>query len=291
MWAALAAAAVGAVAGGQKDHSQGTSNNSNSSSLGLRYMSDLDRGRSWLERDADKQSLSSYKDLINLTNRGPGESEVEANNLFQNDFAQQLQQMLSTGGGPNSQMLEQANQFSSSIFKPQQVALDQQFEDAQVDSNRLAARLGRAGNDPILRNKLMQEKTRQQTSLNAQQGAFTANYAQQMPQQFINMGSTLSNLRQGLATQAFQNRQALLTMGQQITQNERNYRVNTANRYGSGFNAQEGSSGGGFKGAVSGAMAGAGAVMGGGGMGGGGGSNAGGGSMAGGSYMNAGGMV
>lgn len=270
-WAALATAAAGAIAGGQKDNSGGTSGGSSNSSVMLRGMDYLNKGRSDVEATADKSSLDIFKTLENLLKLGPGESEISANTTFQNQFADQLQQLFQTGGMPNQNQVAQANQYANQMFAPQQTALDQQFEDHQVQSKRLAAKLGRPGNDPILRNKMIQEQTRQQRLLDSQKGAFGSQFAQQLPQQMMDIGGMLSNLRSGLATQAFQNRQSLLTMGQQLVQNERNYRVSTANRYGESQNRNWAYSGGGAAGAINGGIAGLGAgmsMMGGGGFGG-----------------------
>lgn len=269
-WAALGAAALGALAGGMANKQRGYQEGNQSSNVNLRDINDLNVGRSGVETAGDQGTLDAFKQLLSMTNAGPGEEAITANNLFQNDFANQLQALLSNGGMPTSQMMGQANQHANAIFQPQQVALNQQFEDAQVNSNRLAARLGRPGTDPVLRNKLLQEQTRQQTMLNAQKGAFTSEYANQLPQQFMSVGGALSNLRQGLATQAFQNRQSLLTLGQQLTTNERNYRLQAAGRTGYSYQSGEDRSGGGVKGAIGGLFAGAGAMMGGGGMRGGG---------------------
>ncbi len=82
----------------------------------------------------------------------------------------------------------------------------------------------------------------------------------QMPEfqanQLAGIGNQLSNIRGGLATQAMQNRMNLMSMGQQLNQSERNYRIGTAQHYGSQYSTGEQFSGGGFKGAMSGAMAG-----------------------------------
>jgi len=126
----------------------------------------------------------------------------------------------------------------------------------------MAARMGRPGNDPIFANKLMQEQTRQQTMLNSQIGS----YARQLPEMTANnvmsIGGALSNLRQGLASQALQNRQILLQMGNQLATAERNFRVGTATKSQSGDSDTSQYSGGGFKGAMMGAMQGASSVMG-----------------------------
>lgn len=251
---AAAGAVVGGIAGAQGNNSN--QNQSQVSSVRMRDIKDLNKGRSALEAAGDDQSLSQFNSLAGLVNAGPGQQAVTDAGAWDQTFMQQLQTMLN---GPTSGQITQAQGFAQSMFDPQRVQMQQAFKDQEVQSNRLAARLGRAGNDPILRNKLAQEQTRQSAQLNANQGAFAAQYAQQLPQNYLSMGSALSNLKNGLATQAFQNRQALLTMGQQLTSAERNYRLNTATKIGN-TNTQ-GSSGGGFAGAIGGALAGAGGAM------------------------------
>ncbi len=256
-WVAVGAAALGAVAGSQKDKSDASS--STTTQMQLRDFNSLNVGRSDLEAQAYDQSKSTFTDLSSMVNQGPGSAEITANNTYQNSFANTLQGMLAQISNPTAAS-QQAN-FSQAqqMFAPQQTALNQQFQDASRSSDRLSARLGRAGNDPILRNKLMQEQTRQQTTLNSQIGA----YGQQLPyiraQQTADIGGQLSNLRAGLATQAMQNRQMLMGVGQSLTAAERNYRMGTATK--TSDSNEDMSSGGGLKGAIQGGMAGLGAGM------------------------------
>lgn len=251
---AAAGAVLGGLAGAQG--SKQSTTGSTTSTVRLRNIADLNKGRSALETAGDDASLAQFNQLAGLVTAGPNQTVVSDAMAWDQNFGAQLQSMLN---GPTGAQVGQANQFAQDIFAPQQLAMQQGFQDQGVQANRLAARLGRAGNDPILRAKLAQEQTRQSAMLNSQQGSFAAQYAQQMPQQFMQMGSALSNLKNGLATQAFQNRQALLTLGQQLTQGERNYRLNTATRTGDSTSVTSG--GGGMAGAIGGAMAGAGGAM------------------------------
>lgn len=255
-WAALAAAAVGAVAGGQKDAATSYEEGATTRGLRLQDFSTLGQGQSGLEKNTYESQISQFADLQKLLGLGPGANEVARNTQFQNQYGGQLQQLLNRAINPNQQ--ENFNT-AKQYFAPQQTALDQQFEQQGIESNRLAARLGRGGNDPILRNKLSQERTRQQTMLNSQIGAF----GQQLPafqaDQIMGIGGALSNLRGGLATQAMNNRAALLSMGQQLAASERQYRINTAQQYGSSYSHGEQLSGGGLKGALQGGLAGFGA--------------------------------
>lgn len=259
---AAAAAVVGGIAGGQKDSVTNYQEGGQTSNVNLIDFTRLQQGQSGLEANAYDEQGTTFSDLSRLINQlGPGGADIAANGKYQNQFMGQLQDMLQKMNNPTA--ADSAANFgkAKNVFAPQQVALNQQFEQANTDSNRLAARLGRAGNDPILRNKLMQEKTRQQTMLDAQTGS----YAQQLPQQEANnlltIGGQISNLRQGLATQALTNRQTLLGMGNQLTNSERQYRLNTAQRASTDYSHGENLSGGGFKGAVTGAVSTAGSVM------------------------------
>lgn len=233
---------LGGILGAQGDRAGQNQTSDYTQNINLKDFEELNKGRSGLEAATYNQQLSGFNELQKLLGIGPGAGEVQANTQFQNQYASQLQNLLNQAANPNQQQnFETARQY----FAPQQTALNQQFEQQNIQSNRLAARLGRAGNDPILRNKLAQEQTRQQTMLNSQIGAF----GQQLPafqaQQLMGIGNQLSNIRAGLATQAFQNRQALIGMGQNLTAAERQYRLQAAGRTGSQTSTGSSSSGGG----------------------------------------------
>ncbi len=261
-WVAAAGAVVGAIAGSQKDKSGGFSEYGSNDRVNLQDFEDLSKGQSGLEKNTYASQLSNFADLQKLFSLGSGENEVSANTQYQNQFASQLQQLLNRSINPSQADIAGSYSKSKDLFAPEQTALNQQFQDQNTSSNRLAARLGRAGNDPILRNKLAQEQTRQQSMLNSQVGSYARQLPQLEAQQTMNIGGQLSNLRMGLATQAFQNRQTLLGMGNQLMQAERNYRLGAANRSTSGSTSGENYSGGGMKGMIGGAMSGLGAGMG-----------------------------
>jgi hypothetical protein len=261
MIAAIAAAGLGAAAGGGKDKSDGFREGHTSETIKLQDFDTLNQGRSGLEALGYDTQMGQFQDLLKLLTAGPGEQEILQNNAFQGTFANQLQNLLSNVTNPSSQQTRANYRESQQLFAPQQEMLNQQFQDEQISSNRLAARLGRGGNDPVLRNKLMQEKTRQQRTLDSQVGSYAMQLPQMKAQQTMDIGGMLSNLRGGLASQALQNRQTLLSMGQQLSQSERNYRLSAANREGYQYQSYEDRSGGGFKGAVTGLFGGAKAGM------------------------------
>lgn len=242
--------ALATGAGAQRDSTAQYNEGASTQNLNLRNFEDLNKGRSGLEQLGYNQQVRSLGDLQNLFGMGPGAAEVQANNQYQNQFADQLQSALQRMQNPSAADISQNFSQAQQLFAPQQVALNQQFQDQATAANRLSARLGRAGNDPILRNKLAQEQTRQQSALNANIGSYAQQLPQMQAQDLVNFGGQLSNLRQGLASQAFQNRQTLLGLGNQLTQAERQYRVQTAQRTGSEYSHGDQLSGGGTKGAV-----------------------------------------
>lgn len=246
MWAPLVGIGLSALAGSQGKQASSTS----VQSMQMQDIDKLNQGRSALEAATDQASLSGFQDLQSLLQAGPGQAEVAAGLGAQQDFASRIQQVLNQGGLD----VTGGQQFAQQIFAPQQVAMQQAFEQQGIEANRLAARLGRPGNDPILRNKLAQEQTRQQALLQSQQGAFAAQQAIELPRMQLGYAEALAGVRGGLASQAFQNRQAMMTLGQQLTASERQYRMGTATT----TNSQQQSSGGGLGGAIAGGLAGAG---------------------------------
>lgn len=251
--AVLGMGALGALAGsqGQKSSQDYTSN------VKLQDISTLNRGRSTSERSAVTAQDTMLQQLQGLTAAGPGASAITDSLGASNNLANALQTASASGGMPGQQDIQGAQQFTSNIFAPQQTQLNQQFQDQQVEQARLAARLGRPVNDPILQAKMQTEQVRQQQGLSAQMTSASAQTAQQFSDRRLSLLNDVANVRGGLATQAFSNRQALATLGNQIVTSERNYRLGAANRSGT----QNTQSGGGIAGAISGGLAGAGAGM------------------------------
>lgn len=235
------------MAGAQRDSNAGYQEGAITQDINLRNFEDINKGQSNLEQIGYNQQVSGFGELQKLFGMGPGANEVQANTQYQNQFADQLQSVLQRMQNPSASDISQNFSQAQQLFAPQQVALNQQFQDQNTASNRLSARLGRAGNDPILRNKLAQEQTRQQSSLNANIGSYAQQLPQMQAQDLVNFGGQLSNLRQGLASQAFQNRQTLLGLGNQLTNAERQYRLQTARKSGSSYQHGDQLSGGGTK--------------------------------------------
>ncbi len=238
--AALAGGVAGAM--GSKKSSSGTS--------GL----NLDEA-SALENKATSSIGTNFDQLTGLTNAGPGQQDVTAATGASRSFAEMLQQMSQTGGLPGQEDIAAAGGVAQNLFQPQRVAQQQAFQDAITQSNQQAAILGRSQNDPILAAKLQQENLRQRALLEANQGATQQQLALQLPGQRAQYAGQSADVLGGLATQAFRNRAALLEAGSNIQSQERQFRLNTAQKY---SNIEE-KSGGGLGGAITGAIGGAGA--------------------------------
>ena len=252
--------ALGGIAGGVMGGMIGGSPNGESSQqsqvqdLNLRDINALNVGRSNLEASATSASEGLFSSLNQLTAAGPGMSDVQAGLSAQQGYGNVLQQQLSQGGLPSQAQIGAGQQYAQSIFAPQQVMLQQQFNQERVNQQRLAARLGRRTNDPVLANKMAFSQGQLQQQLQAQQGAFASQTAMSLPEKQAAMAERLAQVRGGLATQALQNRTSLLTMGQQLAASERQYRIATARH--KATSSKKGSSGGGEGGMLSGVMGG-----------------------------------
>ena len=227
---------LGAVAGMQGDRSSQS------------YTKNVDPA-SALELQANGVLGSGLTDFQNIVNAGAGQQDMTASLQSQRQLAALLQQYSQGGFLPNSADMQQAQAFTQAMFAPQQTQLQQNFADATTTANRAAARMGRAGNDPILLNKLLQEQTRQQQTLNSQMTAFQAQQAQLLPQQRLDYANQYAQVQSGLASQALANRQALMSLGSQIKNQEQNFRLGTAST------TATSSSGGGLMGALTGGLA------------------------------------
>ncbi len=206
------------------------------------------------------------KQIAGMVDKGPGASDVEASTATTRDYAKLLKQYGTQGGNdPTQQDINGASGLADKLFAGQRTAMNQGFDDQRTEFARRAALMGRGSNDPILAAKLAQEQTRQSSLLDANQGSWSTQYAMQQPMQRLGFLGQRADVMSGLASQAMNNRTALLNMGTSMLNNERSWRYQTANKWGT--STQE--SGGGFKGAMNGLIAGFGAGAGTGGMGGG----------------------
>lgn len=204
-----------------------------------------------LERMARLGQGTDYNALRGMVDAGPGQGDVSNAYGAQKDLAAMLKQYSEGGYLPSGADIATGQKYAGLLFQGQREAMNQAFNDQSTEANRQAALMGRSMNDPILRAKLAQEQNRQSAQLNANQGSFATQMALQQPGMRLGFAQDRTNVLSGLATQAMANRQALLSMGQSIQNSERNFRVQTATRWG------KEESGGGLKGAISGALGGA----------------------------------
>lgn len=168
-----------------------------------------------LENQANAAQGGALSDFGQLVNAGANAGDVSQGAQSQRDLAAMLQQYQQSGGVPNAEDIANANQYAANQFGQQRVGLQQSFEQQRQDAAANAALSGRSLNDPVLRNKLAQEQTRQEQMLGAQQNAFSSQFAMQQPDRRLGYAAQRSQALQGLASQALANRQALFSMGNQ----------------------------------------------------------------------------
>lgn len=201
-----------------------------------------------LEKLATGQIGTQYDALRDLYSRGPGAEAVDAANAGQNSFIDMLRKINANGGMPTAEDTRQAGMFADQLFAPQQEALNQSFIDQNQQAARLSAQLNRPINDPIIQAKLRQEQMRQSAMLNADRTSFTAQEARNSPFRRLELQGQLADAQQALASQAMANRMQLMNMGNALQSQERNWRLQTAERYGNSSTTQ--TSGGGITGAL-----------------------------------------
>jgi hypothetical protein len=197
------------------------------------------------ESDFEKQLRgnidSQYKGMEGLVNQGPGMFDVQDSRNSSQALATMLQQYSQNGGRPMQSDLSEANSYAQQVMQPQMVAAQEQYRQQGQGALALADQLGRPGSDPILQNKMSQYQGHSTAMMQAQQGAIGAQYAQQLPGQRIGYMQDANAIKGQLAMQAMSNRQALLGLGSQLQNQEREWRKTTANKW----STQTGESGGG----------------------------------------------
>lgn len=222
-WVAIAVGAGTAVAGAVAGAVGGDSKQINEQSIII----DPETG---LEKRSNQIQQQQLEQINQLVEAGPGTQDVTAATGASRSLADLIARFQSTGGLPGQSDIQQSQQFAQAAFRPQQVALEQAFEDQSAAAQRNAAIQGRSGTDPVLQARLAAEQTRQQNFLGAQQGAFANQLAMQAPQRQIGLAGARADVLGGLATQAMSNRSSLLSLGNQLRQQERQFRLATATR-------------------------------------------------------------
>lgn len=220
--------------------------------LGTTYMDAVGK-YSQTPIDSGPGALSTgYSDLQSLLGAGPGAADVTNSMNASKSLSSLLQQYSQSGGLPSASDISSANGVASNMFAPQQAALNNSFYQQNIQAQRLSAQLGRPINDPIIQAKLGIGQAQQQSVLSGQQGAFGQQLALSLPQQRVGYATQNAGLLGGLASQAFQNRSALLGMGSQLLGQAQGYQIATSPH---NTTAQQ-QVGGGLGGALSGALSG-----------------------------------
>lgn len=155
---------------------------------------------------------------------GPGQQDVAGGYQAQNQLASMLQQFAQGGYAPNAQdqslaRMQLAPQFEQA--RQSQIGAEQAFR-------QQAARSGRGPMDFAFTNRLNQNTSNQMQMLAAQQSQLAA----QQPMQRLGFMQDFASLKQGLASQAMQNRMAISNLGASIRDSERNLRLQSAGRTG-----------------------------------------------------------
>lgn len=207
---------------------------------------------SQLENRLASGQQSNFQGLQGLVNQGPGGQDVQNSLGASRDLASLLQEMQQSGGLPGQQDIQQANQLSEGMFNARRTAMDQSFEDQTWQAQQLSARLGRSVDDPVLQAKLRQGFMRQQDSLQAEQQDMSSQIAMNLPGQRVGFASQRAGVLGNLASQAFQNRSAILAQGSQMLGSERDFRLGSASRSMTGTTTEGGALGGALTGALGG---------------------------------------
>lgn len=236
---------VGTLIGGAVGGLAGllTSSNSQSNSVGSASPS-ADKAQGYVDK-----SLSQQYDFAQA---GPGQTDVT--NAYQSSLslAQLFQQYAQTGGLPNQQQTQYAGGVAKNLFAGQQADLNNSFVTQRQQAQQRAAALGRSPDDPVLAAKLATAQTQQQGVLSGQEQGAAQSLALSLPGQQLGYAMQGNQLLQGLASQAFSNRAAILAQGNQIVGADNNLRV----KAGTQINTVGGGFGNALAGAVGGAAAG-----------------------------------
>ena len=195
------------------------------------------------------QLLTDFQGLVGA---GPGQQDIAASLGAQRDLAAMFESAMQTGFMPTAADITQTGGLAAQLMAPEQVMLNQLFQDQQTQAAQQAAMMGRGPLDPVLRNKLAQSQAREQALLGARQGALGTELAMMLPQQRLQAAQGRAETMGNLANQAFANRMNLMQLGSGLLGSERQFQIATSDQWGK----QSGSSGGGLGGAIGGAMAG-----------------------------------
>lgn len=201
-----------------------------------------------LQRQAEEGTSKDYAALQGEVNAGPGQQDISDYMGNSRSLEALLGQYSQNGGMPSSSDFSQANGLASQAYAGQQTALNQSFQTQLQQGQNSAALMGRDGNDPTLQGALRSAQMLQQQQLSANQGAFGTQLAMQLPQQRLSYAQQQNTMMGGLASQALQNRSALLAQGNSILGGQQNYQI------GASGSTTSNHSGGGLAGAFNGML-------------------------------------
>jgi hypothetical protein len=238
------ALAGGALLGGMAG-AQGTKGKNETSSLALSNETEL-------ERLARQQQEQGFRDLTRIQREDFGRATQASQN-----YGNLLQQYQQSGGLPTNQDLASGRSFAEQTLAPQREQIDLAMRQSTEAARQQAALSGRGPNDFAMNTRLAGQRSDLLNQLGAQQSSVGAQYAQQLSQNRLGFAGQFADLQQGLASQAMQNRIAIMGLGSQIQNAGRNFRVATATRTNS-TPSEPGSLLSTFTGALGGAQAGAG---------------------------------
>lgn len=172
-----------------------------------------------LEQQINPMLGKQMTGLEGLVGAGPGQQQVTGALGASQDYADMLGKLGQGGGLLAAQQAgiggytDIGNQLYGGLMRQQ-----------QVEASRAGARMGRGTNDLMLQNKLGQQRM-------DLVGSFAAQQAMAAPGQQAQFMGQRADVMQGLASQAMANRQALMSMGSNLREQDRSYRINTGERY------------------------------------------------------------
>jgi hypothetical protein len=192
----------------------GTSTQSQNSQSGIKVAAETD-----LEKQATSGLSQNLTGLQDLVGAGANQSDVTAGAQGNRDLAALLQQYSSPQGLVQAQMgaVQGYTDLGNQIFGGQLRAQN-------VEAQRQAARTGRQSYDAVFQNKLAQQRS-------DTVGNFAAQQALQSPFQSMQFATQRAGILDQLSQQAFTNRQTALGYGSQLREQDRAYRINTAEKW------------------------------------------------------------
>lgn len=172
------------------------------------------------EAAGGQATMDILRQLQQFQSAGPGQQDIAGAYGAQNQLAQMLQQFAQGGYAPNAQDQQLARQQLAPQFEQ---ARQSQIQ-AEQGFRQQAARSGRGPLDFAFTNRLNQNFGNQMQMLSAQQSQLAA----QQPLQRLGFMQDFANVKQGLASQAMQNRMAIANLGSSIRDAGANFRLSAA---------------------------------------------------------------